>query len=79
MHVVGRERELGRLGVALEHAAAGHLSRVVATGATGSGVTTLMSELERRLAGEPAVVVARGAAVEPLSGHPYAALSAALR
>ncbi|HXQ95950.1 MAG TPA: LuxR C-terminal-related transcriptional regulator, partial [Candidatus Acidoferrales bacterium] len=47
--------------------------------ATGSGVTTLMSELERRLAGEPAVVVARGAAVEPLSGHPYAALSAALR
>ncbi|MGO9207807.1 MAG: helix-turn-helix transcriptional regulator [Candidatus Limnocylindrales bacterium] len=78
MHVVGRERELGRLGVALEHAAGGHLSRVVAAGATGSGVTTLLSELERRLAGEPGVVVARGAAVEPLSGHPYAALSAAL-
>jgi len=78
MHVVGRERELGRLGIALERAAAGSLSRVVVTGVTGGGVTTLLSELERRLAGEPGVVVARGAAVEPLSGHPYAALSAAL-
>ena len=79
MQVVGRERELARLGVALERAAAGRLSRAVVTGATGSGVSTLLSELERRLVDEPGVVVARGGAVEPLSGHPYAALSAALR
>ena len=78
MQVVGRERELGRLGAALERAAAGRLSRVVVTGATGTGISTLLSELERRLVGEPGVVVARGAAVEPRSGHPYAALSAAL-
>ena len=78
MQVVGRERELGRLGAALERAAAGRLSRVVVTGATGTGISTLLSELERRLAGEPGVVVARGAAVESRSGHPYAALSAAL-
>ncbi len=78
MQVVGREHELARLGAALDRAAAGRLSRVVVTGATGSGVSTLLTELERRLADEPGVVVARGAAVEPLSGHPYAALSAAL-
>ncbi len=78
MAIVGRERELGRLGTALERAAQGRLSRVVLTGATGSGVSTLLAELERRLAGESGVVVARGAAVEPWAGHPYAALAAAL-
>ena len=78
MQVVGRELELGRLGAALERAADGRLSRVAVTGTTGAGITTLLTELERRLAGEPHVVVARGAAVAPLSGHPYAALSAAL-
>ncbi len=78
MQVVGRELERGRLGTALERAASGRLAHVAITGTTGSGVTTLLAELERRLAGEPDVVVARGAAVEPLSGHPYAALSAAL-
>jgi DNA-binding CsgD family transcriptional regulator/tetratricopeptide (TPR) repeat protein len=79
MHVVGRERELGRLGAALERASGGQLARVAVTGATGSGVSTLLAEMERRLADEPDVVVVRGAAFEPLSGHPYAALSAALR
>ncbi len=78
MQVVGRELELGRLGAALERAAAGRLSRVAVTGTTGTGITTLLGELERRLAGEPHVVVARGTAAAPLCGHPYAALSAAL-
>lgn len=79
MHVVGREHELGGLGAALERAAGGTLSKVVVTGRTGVGVSSLLSELERRLAGEPGIVVARGAASEPLAGHPYAALTAALR
>jgi DNA-binding CsgD family transcriptional regulator/tetratricopeptide (TPR) repeat protein len=79
MEFVGRERELGRLGTALERAADGRLSRVAIRGSTGTGASRLLSELERRLAGEQGVVVARGTAHEPLAGHPYAALSSALR
>ncbi len=79
MTFVGRERELGRLGAALERAAEGRLARVAVLGSTGTGASHLLSELERRLADEPEVVVARGAASEPTAGHPYAALTAALR
>ena len=79
MEFVGRERELGRLGAALERAAEGRLSRVAIRGPTGTGASRLLTELERRLAGEYGVVVARGTAHEPLAGHPYAALSSALR
>ena len=69
MGFVGRERELGRLGAALERAADGQLARVVVTGSTGLGTSRLLTELERRLLGEPGFIVARGTAWEPFSGH----------
>ena len=78
MGFVGRERELGRLGAALERAVDGQLARVVVTGSTGLGTSRLLTELERRLFGEPGFTVARGTAWEPFNGHPYGALSEAL-
>jgi DNA-binding CsgD family transcriptional regulator/tetratricopeptide (TPR) repeat protein len=79
MSFVGREHELERLGSALERAARGELTRVVVAGPTGMGTSTILAELEGRVSREPGLLVAHGAAYEPLAGHPYAALSMALR
>jgi tetratricopeptide (TPR) repeat protein len=46
---VGRERELARLGDALENAAGGRASTVVLTGTAGIGATRLLDEAVRRV------------------------------
>lgn len=78
MAFIGRERELAHLATALERAAAGEMTRVALVGPGGIGVSSLLTELEGRLADLPGVVVARGAAYESCAGVPYQALASAL-
>jgi DNA-binding CsgD family transcriptional regulator/tetratricopeptide (TPR) repeat protein len=79
MAFVGRETELARLAAALERAARGQTSRVALSGPAGIGLSSLLSELERRVADLDAVTFARGSAHEPCSGVPYHALASAIR
>src|SRR5439155_13611309 len=56
---VGRERELARLAVALEQAANGRPTAVLVAGSSGIGVSRMLTEAQRRLAGlsEPFTVL----------------------
>jgi len=78
MALIGRQRELGVLGDALERAAEGETARVVIEGPLGSGITRLLDELETRLAGMAEVIVCRGRAYAPLSGAPFSVFADAL-
>src|SRR5262245_26232654 len=78
MSFVGRERELARLGGALQLAADGRSSRVLLTGPAGMGVSTLLDELVRRIGSSSDVLVVRGAAFAPTSQEPFAPLVAGL-
>lgn len=78
MAFVGRERERAELAEALQRAAEGEMGRVVLAGPAGIGISSLLDELEDRLAEVPGVIVARGRATEPQAATPYAALAEAL-
>lgn len=78
MAFVGRERELAELAGALQRGAEGNTSRVVVSGPAGAGVSRLLDELIKRMAGLSGLVVVRGVAREPTSGVPYGPISAAL-
>lgn len=78
MAFVGRERELAQLAGALQRGADGKTSRVAVSGPAGVGVTRLLDELTRRMAGLSGLVVARGVASEPTRGVPYGPVSDAL-
>lgn len=78
MAFIGRERELAVLGAALQRAADGEPTRVAVSGPLGIGVTSLIDEVEHRLAGAADVLLCRGRCHAPRSGIPYAAISAAL-
>jgi DNA-binding CsgD family transcriptional regulator/tetratricopeptide (TPR) repeat protein len=77
---VGRERELARLGDALENAAGGRPSTVVVTGTAGIGVTRLLDEAARRVAAfEQPFTVVRFRAWPGRTGEPYAPVLDGLR
>src|SRR5919109_3366698 len=77
---VGRERELARLGDALESAAGGRASTVVVTGTAGIGVTRLLDEAERRVTELPQpFTIVRFRAWAGRSGEPYAPVVEGLR
>lgn len=78
MAFVGRERELAQLAGALQRGADGNTSRVAVSGSAGVGVSRLLDELIKRMAGLPGLVVARGVASEPTRGVPYGPISDAL-
>ncbi|MEJ7753759.1 MAG: ATP-binding protein, partial [Candidatus Limnocylindrales bacterium] len=78
MAFVGREQELAELAEALQRAAEGEMGRVVLAGSAGIGISSLLDELESRLADVPGIIVARGHATEPRSALPYAVLAEAL-
>ncbi|CAN5843203.1 helix-turn-helix transcriptional regulator [soil metagenome] len=78
MAFVGREPELAELAEALQRAAEGEMGRVVLAGSAGIGISSLLDELESRLADVPGIIVARGHATEPRSALPYAVLAEAL-
>ncbi|HWH36637.1 MAG TPA: AAA family ATPase [Candidatus Limnocylindrales bacterium] len=78
MPFIGREAELGSLAGALQRAAQAETSRLVIRGPLGIGISHLLDELARRLGDVEDVIVCRGRAEAPLSGVPYAAVSAAL-
>lgn len=76
---VGRERELGRIGLALERADEGRPTTLLVAAAAGLGATRLLTETTRRLAGLPTgFAVLRGRAQPAWELHPYGALAAAL-
>lgn len=74
MSFVGRERELVLLGGALQQAADGRPSRVLLSGSSGMGSTSLLDELVRRVASSSDVIVVRGAAIAPTVDEPFAPL-----
>jgi len=78
--LVGREREISRLAVALEAAAEGRTRPVLLSGPSGSGVSRLMDETARRVAAlsEPFAVI-RCRARSGFASSPYAPISAGLR
>jgi DNA-binding CsgD family transcriptional regulator/tetratricopeptide (TPR) repeat protein len=77
---VGRERELARIGDALESAAGGRASTVVVTGTAGIGVTRLLDEAERRVAAfEQPFTVIRFHSWPGRSREPYAPVLEGLR
>jgi DNA-binding CsgD family transcriptional regulator/tetratricopeptide (TPR) repeat protein len=77
---VGRDREISRLAVALEAAAAGASRRLLVSGVGGVGVSRLMDEAARRVGrlGEPFSVI-RCRAVAGRSAEPYAPIVDGLR
>src|SRR5207344_1464573 len=76
---VGRERELARLAEALEAAVDGRASTLLVAGSGGLGVSRLIDEAERRIAGLPEpLVVVRCRARPGRSGDPYAPVVAGL-
>ena len=67
--VVGRERELGELGIWLQKAVGAERQVVFITGEPGIGKTTLADEFQRRaLAAVPNLRVARGQCIEGYGG-----------
>jgi tetratricopeptide (TPR) repeat protein len=78
MVLIGRQHELAVLADALQRASAGETARLLIEGPLGSGTTSLLDELQTRLAGIPEVVMCRGRAYVPRSGLAYSALSDAL-
>ena len=78
MAFVGRERELAHLAEAVRRVADGGLGRVVITGPSGIGCSTLLDELSRRVLEVPGVTVGRGRAYAPAVGVPYQAVGDAL-
>jgi DNA-binding CsgD family transcriptional regulator/tetratricopeptide (TPR) repeat protein len=76
---VGRERELARIAIALEATADGRSTTLLVAGAGGVGVSRLLTETRRRLAGlpEPFEVI-RCRARPGRSGDPYAPVGVAL-
>jgi DNA-binding CsgD family transcriptional regulator/tetratricopeptide (TPR) repeat protein len=77
---VGRERELSRIAIALEAAAAGQSRRILIAGAGGIGVSRLIDESARRVAGlaEPFAVL-RWRAYGGFRLEPYAPVISGLR
>ncbi|MEW5990221.1 MAG: AAA family ATPase [Chloroflexota bacterium] len=77
---VGREREIARIAVALEAAAAGHSQRVLISGPGGTGVSRLVDESIRRVGrlAEPFTIL-RWRAVAGRSGEAYAPVIDGLR
>ncbi len=69
---------MAQLADALQRGADGRTSRVALIGQPGIGISRLLDELQRRMAGLPGLVVARGTADEPSAGVPYKALSEAI-
>ena len=76
---VGRERELSRLAIALDSAAAGRSTTLLVGGTGGVGASRLLDETERRLAAlpEPFIVV-RGYPTAAQHADPYAPIIAGL-
>ncbi|HTC86122.1 MAG TPA: LuxR C-terminal-related transcriptional regulator [Candidatus Acidoferrum sp.] len=76
---VGRERELSRLAIALDAAAAGRSTTLLVGGTGGVGASRLLDETERRLAmlPEPFIVV-RGYPTASQRADPYAPIIAGL-
>jgi DNA-binding CsgD family transcriptional regulator/tetratricopeptide (TPR) repeat protein len=76
---VGRERELARLAVALDQAANGRPTAVLVAGSSGIGVSRMLGEAQKRLAGlsEPFTVL-RGQPTAATLGRPYAPIVAGL-
>jgi predicted ATPase/DNA-binding CsgD family transcriptional regulator len=76
---VGRERELQRLAVALDHAESGRPTAVLVSGSSGIGISRLLAEAQKRLAGlsEPFTVL-HGQATAATLGRPYAPIVAGL-
>ena len=76
---VGRERELARLAVALDQAAAGRSTTLLIGGSGGLGASRLLSETERRLASLPgSFTVIRGRPTAAQAADPYAPIVAGL-
>lgn len=78
MVFLGREGELAQLAEALQRTADGGSARMVLAGPAGIGISCLLDELSRRLAGLPHVVIGRGHGVEPRALVPYGVLTQAL-
>src|SRR6476659_1711221 len=78
MGLIGRQHELAVLADALQRASAGETTRLLIEGPLGSGTTSLLDELQTRLAGMPEVVVCRGKSYVPRSGVAYSTISDAL-
>jgi len=70
MVLIGRQHELAVLGDALQRASVGETARLLIEGPLGSGTTSLLDELQTRLAGMPAVLVRQArAALEALEAQ----------
>ncbi len=78
MAILGRERELAQLAMAVRRVAEHELGRVVLTGPAGIGCTRVLDELSGRMATVPGVAVCRGRATEAAVGVPYHAVGEAL-
>lgn len=78
MAFIGREPELALIAEALAAAAEGSPACVAIPAPSGSGATTLLDELERRLAGASGTRLLRGAAHEPWESVPLGPLAADL-
>ena len=78
--LIGRERELARLGDALERAVGGRGATVLVTGSAGIGVSRLIDEAERRVAGldQPFTVISC-AAHAGRAGVPFGPIVEGLR
>jgi DNA-binding CsgD family transcriptional regulator/tetratricopeptide (TPR) repeat protein len=76
---VGRERQLERVAVGLQSAADGRPNALILSGTSGTGLTRLLSETQRRIGAlaEPFAAI-HGVATSATSGVPYAPVSTAL-
>ena len=76
---VGRERELARLAVALEHAESGRSTTLLIAGTGGAGASRLLDETGQRLAALPhSFTVVRGIPTAAERATPYAPIVAGL-
>jgi DNA-binding CsgD family transcriptional regulator/tetratricopeptide (TPR) repeat protein len=76
---VGRESELARLAVALDHAAGGRSTTLLLAGTGGIGTSRLLDETDRRLAALPeSFTVLRGRPTAAERADPYAPVLAGL-
>lgn len=78
MVFLGREGELAQLAEALQRTADGGSARMLLAGPAGIGISCLIDELGKRLAGLAHVVVGRGHGIEPRAWVPYGSLTEAL-